>query len=126
VTLEFCPFLLPEFVFTGHEIARGGEVEIPDRYKEYFQIIMDNPDIFPGFFHVDLANNVFPKLQLLRKFGFYPEAQPIPVKMAQPDGASQGAAAPAVPEPPPAFKPDGTPNPQRIEPQELATRAGRE
>ncbi|MFB3893116.1 MAG: radical SAM protein [Phycisphaerae bacterium] len=136
VTLEFCPFLLPEFVFTGHEIARGGEVEIPDRYKEYFQIIMDNPDIFPGFFHVDLANNVFPKLQLLRKFGFYPEAQPIPVKMAQPDASQGGAAtqgaseasadaAPAVTGPPPAFKPDGTPNPQRIEPQELATRAGK-
>ena len=24
VTLEFCPYLLPEFVFTGHEITRGG------------------------------------------------------------------------------------------------------
>ena len=71
--LEFCPYLLPEFVFTGHEVARGGEVEIPDRYAEYFRLILDNPDIFPGFFHVDLAGNVLPKLALLRQFGFYPE-----------------------------------------------------
>lgn len=74
VKLEFCPYLLPEFVFTGHEVARGGEVEIPPRHAEYFRLIMDNPDIFPGFFHVDLANNVLPKLALLREFGFYPEA----------------------------------------------------
>ena len=72
VKLEFCPYLLPEFVFTGHEISRGGEIEIPPRHREYFQLIMDNPDVFPGFFHVDLANNVLPKLELLRQFGFYP------------------------------------------------------
>jgi radical SAM superfamily enzyme YgiQ (UPF0313 family) len=79
--LEFCPYLLPEFVFTGHEITRGGEVEIPAEYREYFQLIQDNPDIFPGFFHVDLANNVLPKLALLRQFGFYPQ---------QPDAPAQG------------------------------------
>jgi radical SAM superfamily enzyme YgiQ (UPF0313 family) len=72
--LEFCPYLLPEFVFTGHEIARGGEIEIPPKYAEYFRLIMDHPDIFPGFFHVDLAGNVLPKLALLREFGFYPES----------------------------------------------------
>ena len=70
--LEFCPYLLPEFVFTGHEVCRGGEVELPDRYGEYFGLIADNPDIFSGFFHIDLENNVLPKLELLRQFGFYP------------------------------------------------------
>lgn len=77
-TLEFCPFLLPEFVFTGHEIARGGEIEIPERYRDYFDLILQNPDIFPGFFHIDLEHNVMPKLELLRQFGFYPAATPAP------------------------------------------------
>jgi len=81
--LEFCPYLLPEFVFTGHEIAHAGEIDIPPKYADYFKLIIDNPDIFPGFFHVDLANNIFPKLSLLRKFGFYPEAPQL-IKMAQP------------------------------------------
>ena len=73
IELEFCPFLLPEFVFTGHEITRGGEMEIPPEYAAYFQLITDNRDIFPGFFHIDLAGNVLPKLELLRQFGFYPK-----------------------------------------------------
>jgi len=95
--LEFCPYLLPEFVFTGHEICRGGEIEIPDSHKRYFDLITSNPDMFPGFFHIDLENNVLPKLALLRKFGFYPEA-------AAKDVESCGAHSP------------------RIKPQELATR----
>ena len=53
--LEFCPYLFPEFVFTGHEICRGGEVELPAEHAEYFHLITANPDIFPGFFHIDLA-----------------------------------------------------------------------
>jgi hypothetical protein len=57
--------------------------------------------LFPGFFHIDLAGNVLPKLELLRQFGFYPEPQ-----------------TPANPESCGAHSP-------RIEPQELATRAGR-
>ncbi|OGV43174.1 MAG: hypothetical protein A2X48_16340 [Lentisphaerae bacterium GWF2_49_21] len=102
--LEFCPYLLPEFVFTGHELCYGGEVEIPERYKEYFKMIMDNPDIFSGFFHMDLENNVLPKLKLLRQFGFYPEKQE---KKPSDGSESCGAHSP------------------RITPQELATRAGR-
>jgi radical SAM superfamily enzyme YgiQ (UPF0313 family) len=73
VELEFCPYLLPEFVFTGHEVCRGGQVEVPERYAPYFDLVRAHPDIFPGFFHVDLAGNVLPKLALLREFGFYPE-----------------------------------------------------
>jgi len=102
VTLEFCPYLLPEFVFTGHEVCRGGDVEMPERYGEYFRLIIDNPDIFPGFFHVDLEHNVLPKLALLRQFGFYPSPEEKPAETE-----SCGAHSP------------------RIEPQEIATRTAR-
>lgn len=74
--LEFCSYLLPEFVFTGHEVCRGMVVDIPDRYREYFQLIQAHPDIFPGFYHVDLAGNVLPKFELMQEFGFYPQSQP--------------------------------------------------
>lgn len=74
-TLEFCPYLLPEFVFTGHEVCVGGSVELPQRYRRHFQLILDNPDIFPGFFHIDLEGNVLPKLRALQQFGFYPTAE---------------------------------------------------
>jgi len=69
--LEFCPHLLPEFVLTGHEVIRGSSVELPERYRGYFELITGNPDIFPGFYHWDLAGNVLPKLELLQRFGFY-------------------------------------------------------
>ena len=72
--LEFCSYLLPEFVFTGHEICRGGQVELPVKHRDYFDLILNNADLFPGFYHIDLANNVLPKLSMLRQFGFYPEA----------------------------------------------------
>ena len=58
VPLEFCPYLLPEFVFTGHEVCHGGSIEIPEYHKDYFELIQQNPDIFPGFFHMDLESNV--------------------------------------------------------------------
>ncbi len=101
--LEFCPHLFPEFVFTGHEICRGGDVEIPERHRAYFDLILANPDIFPGFFHIDLEGNVLPKLALLRQFGFYPA----PEGEEEPTTESCGAHSP------------------RIEPQELATRTDR-
>ncbi len=75
VELEFCPYLLPEFVVTGHEVCRGGEIEIPEKYQEYFNLIKNNPDIFSGFFHIDLKNNILPKLELMQEFGFYPMPQ---------------------------------------------------
>ena len=40
--------------------------------RDYFDLIKGNPDIFPGFFHIDLKKNVLPKLRLLQQFGFYP------------------------------------------------------
>jgi radical SAM superfamily enzyme YgiQ (UPF0313 family) len=76
--LEFCPYLFPEFVFTGHEVLDAGEVRLPERHAEYFRLITDNPDVFPGFFHYDLPGNVLPKLELLRQFGFYPDPKAAP------------------------------------------------
>ncbi|HUW31057.1 MAG TPA: radical SAM protein [Planctomycetota bacterium] len=90
--LEFCPWLLPEFVLTGHEVCADGQVEIPERHRRYFELITGNPDIFPGFFHFDLQGNVIPKLQMLRQFGFYASPQE-----SQPP-ESCGAHSPAAPE----------------------------
>jgi radical SAM superfamily enzyme YgiQ (UPF0313 family) len=98
--LEFCPYLFPEFVFTGHEVLRGSTVELPERYRPYFTLITENPDIFPGFHHVDLAGNVLPKLALLRQFGFYP----LPEEIEDQNAESCGAHSP------------------RVAPQDLATR----
>lgn len=91
VELEFCRYLLPEFVFTGHEVCHGGEVEIPQHHADYFQLIQGHPDIFPGFFHIDLEGNVLPKLQMLRQFGFYPEPKP-----TQTNPESCGAHSPRI------------------------------
>ncbi|MBM3300598.1 MAG: radical SAM protein, partial [Deltaproteobacteria bacterium] len=73
--LEFCPFLMPEFIFTGHEVLRDGTVELPDKHRHYFDLVTENPDVFPGFFLVDIENNVLPKWELLREFGFYPQIE---------------------------------------------------
>jgi anaerobic magnesium-protoporphyrin IX monomethyl ester cyclase len=101
--LEFCPYLLPEFIFTGHEVLKGSEVELPAKHQQYFDLVMRNPDIFPGFFHAGIQNNVLPKLELLREFGFYPRLEEkAPEKT---DADSCGAHSP------------------RVNPQNLATRA---
>lgn len=99
---------MPLFLFSDnllqHDIICalcGGQIELPAKYSEYFDLIKSNPEIFPGFFHVRLAENVLPRLALLRQFGFYPD----PKKRSTPDAESCGAHSP------------------RIRPQELATRA---
>ena len=81
-----------------HRVAR--------RYHEYFDLILDNPDVFPGFYHINLAGNVLPKLAMLRQFGFYPEPQP-----SAASAESCGAHSPNAP--------------REVLAQELATRAGR-
>jgi hypothetical protein len=93
-TLEFCPYLFPEFVFTGHEVYQGGRIELPEQHREYFELIRANPDIFPGFYHIDLLGNVLPKLDQLRRFGFYPDPAP-----NDPNAESCGAHSPAYPGP---------------------------
>jgi len=108
VPLTFCSYLFPEFVFTGHEVCHGGSVEIPESHKDYFVLIQQNPDIFSGFFHIDLESNVLAKLKLLRQFGFYPDPA---IKATTPamDGRNNTESC-------------GAHSP-RIEPQNLATRA---
>jgi radical SAM superfamily enzyme YgiQ (UPF0313 family) len=90
--LEFCPYLLPEFVLTGHEIVRGSHVELPEQHRRCFDLIIANPDIFPGFYHFDLAANVLPKLELLQRFGFYLR----PELAAESNPESCGAHSPRV------------------------------
>lgn len=102
-TLEFCPYLLPEFIFTGHEVLCGGTVELPEEHRKYFDLVMENPDIFPGFFLSGVEDNVQPKLALLREFGFYPQLERHESRAINTE--SCGAHSP------------------RVTPQELATRA---
>jgi radical SAM superfamily enzyme YgiQ (UPF0313 family) len=90
-TLEFCPYLFPEFVVTGHEVYRSGRVELPELHRVYFDLIRQHPDIFSGFFHFDLSGNVLPKLRLLQQFGFYRPFDAEPT-----DGETCGAHSPHV------------------------------
>jgi radical SAM superfamily enzyme YgiQ (UPF0313 family) len=92
-TLEFCPSLMPEFVLTGHEICRGIDVILPEKYEPYFKLIMENPDIFPGFFLFDVKNNIMPKLDILRQFGFYPSFKNEPETL---ETESCGAHSPRI------------------------------
>lgn len=73
--LEFCPGLLPEFVYTGHELCLGTELEIPSQHQHIFDLVRHNVDLFPGFFLYEPRHNVYPKLKLLQEFGFYPETK---------------------------------------------------
>jgi len=69
--LEFYPGLLPEYVLTGHEVCDDGHLEASPRHAFIFDFIREHPDLFPGFFLVDVADNVLPKFELLRQHGFY-------------------------------------------------------
>ena len=70
--LEFCRELFPEYMVTGHEVCHAGRIEIAAEHRHLFDFIEQYPHLFPGFFHYDLAGNVFPKLKVLQEFGFYP------------------------------------------------------
>ncbi len=95
--LDFCPYLLPEFVFTGHEILHGSRVELPEQHRQYFEVILGNPDIFPGFYHYDLEGNVLPKLDKLREFGFYPAAEETEYQDPESCGAHSPRTVAAIP-----------------------------
>ena len=69
--LEFCPELFPEYMLTGHEVCSGGRIEIAPEHERIYRLIAAHPEVFPGFFHIDVAGNVLPKYQLLQRFGFY-------------------------------------------------------
>lgn len=70
--LEFCRELFPEYMLTGHEICKTARVQIEPRHAPIFDFIEQHPDIFSGFFHYDLEQNVWPKLRVLQEMGFYP------------------------------------------------------
>jgi anaerobic magnesium-protoporphyrin IX monomethyl ester cyclase len=69
--LEFCHYLLPEYMISGIEKRISVRIAIDDRYAELFQFIEENKDIFPGFFQFDIENNILPKLHMLEEFEFY-------------------------------------------------------
>jgi hypothetical protein len=58
---------------TGHETCSGYGMRIEETYAHIYDFIVQNKDIFPGFFHYDLEHNVWPKLSVLEQFGFYKE-----------------------------------------------------
>lgn len=70
--LEFADDLFPEYMLTGHEVAGSVNVSIRPEHQGYFDFIRAHPEIFPGFFHVDVRSNVLPKLSVLQEMGFYP------------------------------------------------------
>ena len=70
--LEFAPDLFPEYMITGHEVSRGAHVELKDEHRGVFDFVREHPDVFPGFFHYALEENIRPKLRVLQEFGFYP------------------------------------------------------
>lgn len=72
IPLDFCPELFPEYMITGHETSALSKVIIAPQHQPIYDFIQANRDLFPGFFHMDLANNILPKLAVLKKFGFYP------------------------------------------------------
>ena len=99
-TLEFCPCLLPEFVFTGHEVCRGGGWNSASGTGNISSSSRDNPDIFPGL----LPHR--PGGQRPAEAGTAP---PVRVLSAAEPEPRRRVAAPSP----------------RIEPQELATRVAR-
>ncbi len=71
VELEFCPELFPEYMLTGHEVCGDGRVDIQPEHQRIYDLISAHPEVFPGFFHVDVEHNILPKYRLLQRFGFY-------------------------------------------------------
>jgi hypothetical protein len=74
--LEFSYEMIPEYMVTGHETCSGYGMRIEEPYTHIYDFIVENKDIFPGFFHYDLEHNVWPKLTVLKEFGFYKEFTP--------------------------------------------------
>lgn len=70
--LEFSRELFPEYMLTGHEICDAAGVSVEDKHRPIFDFIAAHPDLFPGFFHFDLEQNVRPKMRALQELGFYP------------------------------------------------------
>jgi hypothetical protein len=89
--LEFCHHLLPEYMISGIESRGSVRINIDERYTGLFDFIMQNKDIFPGFFHLDIEENINPKLAMLEEFEFY--------HAVDVEGESCGAHSPSTEEP---------------------------
>ena len=61
-TLEFCPGCCRSSYSPGTRSRAAARWRFSARARGVLRLIQDNPDIFPGFFHMDLKNNVLPKL----------------------------------------------------------------
>lgn len=69
--LEFCEYLLPEYMLVGIEKRLSVRVSIDKKYSSFVEYIKSNKDIFPGFFHMNVESNILPKLAMLEEFDFY-------------------------------------------------------
>lgn len=69
--LEFSYEMIPEYMITGHETLRGYGVQVDEPYRYIYDFIVQNRDLFPGFFHYDIEHNIRPKLEVLTELGFY-------------------------------------------------------
>ena len=91
--LEFPAGLMPEYMLTGHEICRHGQVSLPQEHAGLFEFIRINQDLFPGFLLYDVKNNILPKFQVLQEHGFYSQD-----RLDIPTTESCGAHSPRVAE----------------------------
>jgi hypothetical protein len=48
-TLEFCRDLLPEYLFTGHEVCQSAQIRVRPEHQHIFDFIEQHPEIFPVF-----------------------------------------------------------------------------
>jgi anaerobic magnesium-protoporphyrin IX monomethyl ester cyclase len=94
--LDFCEDLFPEYMVTGHEIFRTSGTSIDEKHRYIYDLIRANPDLFPGFFHVDLLGNIRPKLALMREFGFYPDLEEKPKAKTESCGAHSPKVDPRI------------------------------
>lgn len=94
--LEFCEWLFPEYMVTGHEVCGRTGVSIDGRHRDIFEFVRQHPDLFPGFFHYDLQGNVLPKLEILQEMGFYLKDREALVTREVSETDSCGAHSPKV------------------------------
>ena len=71
---EMCGELLPEYMITGHEVCQVGSVSVRPEHEPFFDFIRAHQDLFPGFFLIDVEENIKPKLRALQEHGFYTRA----------------------------------------------------
>jgi hypothetical protein len=51
-----------------------GSVSVQPKHAPFFDFIRAHKDLFPGFFLIDVEENIRPKLRALQEHGFYTRA----------------------------------------------------